>query len=165
VGEAVRDARRAEALVLPQRDDEQLPAGAVVTADEDDVAVDEVADVDRAARSRLARAGRRCVAHAPRTPRLAHPPRDLRLHVKPTQPRHDALAEAFRGVVGDGDRHTLRHAPRTVIAVDDRIAYPTAPGAPAPWRGGATAAQTCRSARHTRATLVGSIPGMAKKYR
>ena len=49
VGEALVDARRAEALVLPQRRDEQLARGAVVTADEDDAAVDEVADVDRAA--------------------------------------------------------------------------------------------------------------------
>src|SRR5687768_3224794 len=49
VGEALVDARRSEALVLPQRDDEQLAAGAVVAADEDHVAVDEVAHVDRAA--------------------------------------------------------------------------------------------------------------------
>src|SRR4051794_5061658 len=44
VGEALVDARRTEALVLPQRDDEQLAAFAVVPADEDDVAIDEVAD-------------------------------------------------------------------------------------------------------------------------
>ena len=55
VGEALVDARAAEALVLPQRDDEQLARGAVVAADEDDAAVDEVAHVDRAARRGLAR--------------------------------------------------------------------------------------------------------------
>ena len=54
------DTRLAEALVLPQRDDEQLAAFAVVTADEDDVAIDEVADVDRAAGGGLAGAPGKC---------------------------------------------------------------------------------------------------------
>ena len=109
VGEALVDPRAAEALVLPQRDHEQLARGAVVAADEDDAAVDEIAHVHRAACGRLRGARRRRVADASRRPGLAHAAGDLGPVVEAAQARADALAEALDGMVGDRDGDALAH--------------------------------------------------------
>ena len=89
VGELPRHPGRV--ALLPQRDHDELAARRVVAADEDEVAVGEVADEDGRALPGLDAAGR---------PGLAHAPGDLGSRVEPA--RH-ALAEALDRVVGHRD--------------------------------------------------------------
>src|SRR4051812_19203594 len=107
VREPPRDPRRGRpALLLPQRHDDELLPRAVEAAHEDERAVDQVADVDRAARG--ARAVGRHVAHAAGVPRPRHPRHDLRPRVDLARASADTLAEALRRVLGDGDEDGQR---------------------------------------------------------
>ena len=81
--------------------DDHLAGAAVIAADEDQRAVDEVAHVDRAARAGGAR--RRLIVDAAGLPRARHARDDLRPRVDLARAPADALAEALDGVIGDGD--------------------------------------------------------------
>src|SRR5215218_8842199 len=79
--------------LLPQRDDEQLAALAIVAADVHDAWQLLVGDQQRPALD----------VRAPGGERAAHPGDDLRLDVHGPRARPDALAIALGGMVGHGD--------------------------------------------------------------
>src|SRR6185436_2145866 len=82
--------------------DDDLLRGAVVAADEDERAVEEVADVDRAARLGRPAVGS-LFADQAGVPRPRDPRHDLGARVDLARAPADALAEALHRVVGHGD--------------------------------------------------------------
>src|SRR4051812_5144477 len=94
VGEPPRDARRRDAAFdLPQRHDDELARVAVAAADEDQRAVEEVADVDRAARRARADPRRTILRQAAGRHGARDAPGDLRARVDLAAATADALAE------------------------------------------------------------------------